>query len=378
MMSSTPKPAVPWSSVPLLEDTLFDRLLILKNDPGHGLSAGSITSYIGCLRRIRKQFGGAPTIKIICMAKAAIAQLEANATAHGISANTLKADLNAVMAVAKHVMSERQREHTQGYVEQWQAAHKRVQEAAMRAFECNKASLKQQAGFTPYAELCAVRDVLPQSHMLRLWLALSTMIPCARAGDYANCKVFKDDPTADDLHEHGDNYCVLSARHQYIHLRVFKTSRCYPLGIKLALPECLCAEIAWSLKAQPRDYLFVQGNNSTPYELRASFTNRIDEELKYALRNPDATAQLVRRAYVTAAHAQLRQALQSDDAEKAALAKEKLALLAHCCGHSVSTQRKYVFDLDDGGRPELLDVAAAAPIRPLVAAQPVFFKMEGV
>lgn len=199
-------------------------------------------------------------------------------------------------------------------------------------------------------------------------LALSTMIPCARAGDYGNTKLFFYEPSAQELVEHTDNYCVLTKQTQYIHLRVFKTSKHYPHGIRMALPRSLCVEIAHSVKANRRYFLFVQEkDNSKPYQNHKSFCNYLERQLKHVLRNADATPQLVRRAYITEAHARLRPALESGDAARVAVAKEKMALVAHCCAHEVSTHQKYRFDLDDGGMPELMEVEKITPL-PVKAA----------
>jgi hypothetical protein len=231
----------------------------------------------------------------------------------------------------------------------------------------------------PYADLCAVRDSLPYGNQLRLWLAMSTMIPCARAGDYANCKLFFHAPSQQELAAHTDNYLVLTKEAQYVHLRVFKTARCYPHGIKIAIPRCLSVEIAQSLQLHRRRYLFVQEKDATkPYEIHKSFAGYLERQSKHALRNADATPQLVRRAWVTEAHARLRPALESGDPGRVALAKAKMALIAHCCAHEVTTHEKYAFDLDDGGKPELLEVAMTTMLSPTAAVAPVSIEFEGM
>jgi hypothetical protein len=348
----------------------------LHKDPPAGVKPSTVQCYVTRLRRVRKQHSGLPLINIICKAKEAISLLEHNAAVH-LAANTLTDDLGAVLATAKHAMSERQREHTAHYMTVWQAAHKRIQGQAQAAFNSNKASEKQRDGFVPYSELCAVRDSLPYGNPLRLWLALSTMLPCARAGDYANCRLFFHAPSQEELAEHTDNYLVLTTEAQYVHLRVFKTSRCYPNGIKIAIPHCLSVEIAQSLKMNRRHYLFVQEKDAAkPYAIHKSFAGYLEKHLKHALRNANATPQLVRRAWVTEAHARLRPALESSDPGRVELAKAKMALIAHCCAHAVDTHQKYAFDLDDGGKPELLEVAATSPLPPAVSLAPVSIEFD--
>jgi hypothetical protein len=377
MVPAQKKPVSPWSSTSLLpDDPLFDKMCELQQNPPAGVTASTVKCYVNRLRRVRRQHNGLPVLAIICKAHEAISVLERNAADH-LSANTLTDDLGAVLATAKHAMSERLREHTAHYMTVWQAAHKRIQGQAMAAFNNNKASEKQRNGFVPYGELCAVRDSLPYGNQLRLWLAMSTMIPCARAGDYANCRLFFQAPSQEELAAHTDNYMVLTKGAQYVHLRMFKTARCYPDGIKIAIPRSLGMEIAQSLNLNRRIYLFVQEKNATkPYKNHKSFAGYLERNLKHALRNADATPQLVRRAWVTEAYARLRPGLESGDPGRVALAKAKMALIAHCCAHAVDTHEKYVFDLDDGGKPELLDVAATPPLPPAAAVAPVSIEFE--
>lgn len=329
------------------------------DNPPEGLTQTTIRSYLGCVRRVRRQFEGLPLIKIICMGTHAIKRVESNAVAQGITLNTLKADLGAVKSAAKHVMSNTQKELIQHYLVNWGAAHKAIQEQAVASFENNKANTEKQSnGFVQYEDLCKARDALPYADPMRLWLALSTMIPCARAGDYAECRLLFEEPASSYsfLADYAGNYCVVTRSVQYIHLRIFKTSKHYPVGIKMAMPRCLVLELAHNLKSKRRHFMFVMADGK-PYTLRSSFSNYVDRRLKTILRNPDTTAQLVRRAYVTHSHAVLRPSLLSEELGKAAWAREKLAALAHCCGHKLSTHQKYVLELDDAGKPELLEIA---------------------
>lgn len=193
--------ASPWLHTELTaDDPLYDKLCSLLHHPQTGLAAKTVKSYIDRVKRIRRQLDGAPIIHIICQGEDAISRLEAMAAQHGTTLNTLKADIGVIQSLAKHVMSGRQKEHTAHYVSIWSAAYMRIQQAALQAFDAGMAnSEKQQGGFVPYSELCAVRDALPQGDMLRLWLALNTMIPAARAADYANCKLFFHQPTREQV-----------------------------------------------------------------------------------------------------------------------------------------------------------------------------------
>lgn len=215
-----------------------------------------------------------------------------------------------------------------------------------------------------------MRDKLGASNPLKLWLAMSTMIPCQRAGDLANCRIFVGLPSPSDIASHGDNYLVLATG--TLHLRRFKTAKCYPSGINILMPLKLCEAVIDSIRLQPRKHLFVKAKDATPYSDRKSFTNWLSVQLKRAFQNKDITAQLVRRAYITEAHARLQPALESPDPGTKALAREKLQNLAHCCAHSITTHMKYRFELDDGDRPILFAVENTTPLAAVRAAGAIF------
>jgi len=362
-------------------DPLFDKYAALQDRPPVGVTAGTIAQNVKKLRSIRRQFGGAPLLEIISTSAAGVPRLEENAAKHDRSLNTLATEIGALLSAVKHAMGDRAKLHTEHYMRAWQAGHGRIQAAAQAAFSCNRASTqKQRDGFVSYAELCACRDRLPLGDPLRLWLALATLIPCQRAGDYGVCKLFFASPSAEELTAHAGNYMVLTATGQpFLHMRVFKTAKSYPGGIKLALPPRLCAEIAHSL-AGHRSYLFVQEKSPAgePYLIRGSFTRWLQRGLKKVLGNPHVTPQLVRRAYVTEAHARLRQGLESPDPATRALARERQAALAHCCAHSKLTHNKYKFDLDDGDRPVMLQVEATAPLSAAAACEPIACAFDGM
>jgi len=365
-MTVAPSKAKPWHNVTLLPDPVYDMLQVKEKSPPVGLSASSIGRYLERIRRVRKQFDGIPLLKILCQGSAAVDRLQNNAATNKLSPNTLTADVGAVLAAVKHGVSERTQHHIEGYVKVWQSAHRLLQDAAQAPFDTNMATSQQRAGFVPYTQLCDVRDKLGASQPLKLWLAMATMIPCQRAGDLANCRVFVRPPSSTDTAQHGDNYVVLATG--TLHLHKFKTAMCYPDGITILMPVKLCAVIVESIKLQPREFLFVKKDGS-PYGTRKTFTTWLGGQLKRGLNNGDATAQLVRRAYITEAHARLRPSLESSDPASRALAKEKQQKLAHCCAHSISTHKKYRLDLDDGDKPVLFAVQGTSP---LAAAGPVY------
>lgn len=246
----------------------------------------------------------------------------------------------------------------------WQDLYKAIHDQAAAAFESNRAgSESQQEGFVSWQQLVRMWTGLPHGDPARLWLAMLMLIPCQRAGDLGNCRIFYSEPTPEDLRQHAHNLVVLTPFKQYLWMRVFKTAKHYVDGIRIQLPPRLCLEIARSLQARPREYLFTQRGSREPYQLTKSFANWVTMELKRALNNEHATAQLVRRAYITEVHRLMQPLLSSPDPTIRQLAQEKQAAVAHCCAHSVTTHRKYRLELDDADSPLMLEIQEQ--VRPL-------------
>jgi hypothetical protein len=305
---------------------------------------------------------------VFCLGQEAVAIMLSLSLTRKQAVNTLSARLRAMLSAVKYGAGcpEVQQRCTPELVAEWQELYKAIHDQASAAFEGNRAGSESQPdGFVPWQQLVRVWTALPHGDPARLWLAMSTLIPCQRAGDLGNCRIFYSEPTAEDLQQHAHNLVVLTPSTQYLWMRVFKTAKHYSPsdGIKVQLPPRLCWEIASSLAARPRRFLFTQKGSQEPYQLTKSFANYITMELKRALNNEHATAQLVRLAYITEAHKLLHPVLTSTDPKIRRLAQEKQAAVAHCCAHSITTHRKYRLELDDADSPLMLEIQEK--VRPL-------------
>lgn len=133
-------PARPWKNVTLKPDPVYDTLIACEQTPPLGLTASSVGRYLERLRRVRKQFDGAPVLKVVCQGSVAIDKLKNNAAVYQLAPNTLTADVGVVLAAVKHGVSDRVQQHIGDYVKVWQAAHRTLQDTAQAPFQSNMAT----------------------------------------------------------------------------------------------------------------------------------------------------------------------------------------------------------------------------------------------
>lgn len=356
-----PPPPGPWDSCPL-----YKHWLGYLDSPPPGLKLATVRDYLSDLRSICADFEGRSLVDVFCLGQEAVAIMLSLSLTRKQASNTLSARLRAMLSAVKHGAGcpDVQQRCTAELVAEWQELYKAIHDQAAAAFEGNRAgSKRQREGFVTWQQLVKVWTALPHGDPARLWLAMSTLIPCQRAGDMGNCRIFYSEPTPEDLRQHAHNLVVLTPTRQYLWMRVFKTAKHYSDGIRIQLPPRLCWEIAKSLQARPRRFLFTQKGSQEPYLLAKSCANWVTMELKRALNNEHATAQLVRRAYITEVHRLLHPLLSSPDPKIRQLAQEKQAAVAHCCAHSITTHRKYRLELDDADAPLMLEIQEQ--VRPL-------------
>jgi len=374
------KPEGPWDSCPIYTHMLT----LAQAAPAGSKDKATLGVYLGRLRAVIQRFEGRQLADIFCAGEESFTVMYSNVDWGGssrqswegsYSVSTCAAYISAMLRAVREAKESHpafREQFSEDLVKEWRAALDDVTDRADDARNHNKAgSEEQREGFVPYATLCALRDSLPISNPLRLYLAMSTLIPCQRGGEYASCRVYTKQLAA--APGGTANYVVLDATGtSYVHLRTFKTSKHYPSGIKIVLPPQLCQEIRTSLADTPREHLFVMEKKLQPWGNDRCFVNKMRLLLKTATRNRHATLQLVRRAYVTEAWRVigLRQG-SADPAVRAAAAQEQRQL-AFCCAHSLTMHQKYRFDLDDGGQPELHQlVEATAPLSGQESAQPI-------
>jgi hypothetical protein len=328
-----------------------------KLSTGCGMrSKSTVISYMKLLSTARKMCGGVTVEMIIKNPTDHIAQIESCSSEARLSAHSVASYMTSILAAIKHVISCESKARLKKEIAAWQDAHRRWHLRGEQPYLQNKCTAKQQSGWVPYEVLCSVRDAQIPGSKGRLLLALYTYIPPCRA-DLGACRILRRDPTSKELGLLW-NYMVLqppeSKNLSYLHLQHFKTSRCYPQGIKTALLATLCYEIEASLRYQPRQFLFTQEHSGRPYT-RKSFSTMASRLLQNCTGNTDINIQLLRHIYVTVALQRYDSTkLPAGDLAGRALFEKRLADIAHAMGHSKQQQERYRFALTGSGQPQLL------------------------
>ena len=134
-----------------------------------------------------------------------------------------------------------------------------------------------------WKDIIKMRNQLPPGSDERLLLSLYTYIPPVRA-DYFDVRI---NPPQSIITSKKANFITIkaSASESELVLRDFKTAGKYK-EIKHILPQLLYDEIQLSLKAKPRNYLFVMPSDPTkPYD-RGSFSKWANKTLKHLFQVP--------------------------------------------------------------------------------------------
>ena len=244
--------------------------------------------------------------------------------------NTLthRAHFTAVLAVFRH-----NREWTcshpgaQKARDAWASAFQDADKVTTARYEANQPSMRQTAGYVPYADLIKKRDTLPEGSLERLLLGLYTHLRPARA-EYARVRIYRDalPPAAQQepnyiliqrapksgragrqratLSSSGTNKprphsatSQLSSSHHLsarLVLRQFKTSK-HHAPLDVPLPPPLLHDLTLSLEAKPRDWVFVNANEE-PYST-ALFSAWAGRTLGRLFGRP-LTISLIRHAYI--------------------------------------------------------------------------------
>jgi hypothetical protein len=193
----------------------------------------------------------------------------------------------------------------------------------------NEPSSRQKKALLTFDEIVKIRDGLPDGSDAKLIISLYTMIAPIRS-NFDNVRIYKTKPTE----EVNENFIITKQKKFF--LKNYKTDKIYGTNI-IKLPDELMKQINLSLKAKPRDYLFVQktGKIYTPTSWNLT-ANRI---LKKIFNNKDFSINMFRHIYLS----------QKDLNLKDKTLKEKKEI-ADQMGHSVSTQSKYYWK--DEGKAE--------------------------
>lgn len=219
-------------------------------------------TYMQLLSTARKMCGGVSTEVMVKAPDASIAAIEKYAAYYQLSSNSVTSYLGAILAVIKHTVSCASKAKLCNDIAQWQEAHKEWQLRAQQPYLQNRATKKQQAGWISHVDFCRVRDGLPDGSKAKLLFSMYSYIPPCRA-DLGDCRIFAKTPSTKEMTEFPGNYICMqpdgNKEPSYLHLRQFKTQRCYgPNGAKVGMPAVLVQQVRSSLSQQPRSYLFTQ------------------------------------------------------------------------------------------------------------------------
>jgi len=195
-----------------------------------------------------------------------------------------------------------------------------------RRFQHKPTALQEKKGGTKltYQDIVTKRDELETGSISKLLLAFYTYLPPVRA-DYGAVEIVHKEEEATS-----PNYIrIIDEGHAVCILTEFKTAKRYK-KIENQLPDTLLQELQASLLKQPRTHLFVNQNNK-PFTRNAFtvWTKRILSKLF----DTQLTLVIVRHLF-----------LSTLDYNK--LTTEELVELGNKMGHSIHTQRDYVWKKD--------------------------------
>jgi hypothetical protein len=207
----------------------------------------------------------------------------------------------------------------------------------------NQPSEKQTKANIPFTEICQVRDNLPEGCFPRLLLCLYTMIEPVRS-DFDLVKLYLEKPEKSET----PNFLVIGKTSGNLYLNEYKTSNHYDHD-PIELPKELLEEIKVSLKKFPREYLFVD-KQGLPYTKPATFNRWANRVVKTVLKNESITLTSFRHIYLSRPDLKLE--------EKTIGERKKIA---KNMGHSLSTQKTYVWKGEGGGEAPLKTRGGEAP-----------------
>lgn len=206
----------------------------------------------------------------------------------------------------------------------WQNIRAEVNDLDQDIYTEQKLSEKQKKAMTPFDEICKVRDTLPIGSYQKLLFSLYTMIPPCRS-DFDLVKIYDKLP----LKPETKNYLVLGKINK-LFLNEYKTNNRYE-QIVIDLPANLVKEIKYSLKAYPREYLFVNQYNQ-PYSSPTAFNKYANLLVKKVMNNQSFTLTTFRRSYLSNPKLDLEN-----------MSHEDRVKLGKKMGHSVPMQQGYVW-----------------------------------
>ena len=281
------------------------------------LSHGSKVAYIKQLKSLKKALDGEALADII-LRPSVVEHLDAPLA-------TRVAYTNAVNSLFKRE-AELQRK-TLDFVSpsvraEWADLLKRLHEDRSEIVDKNIRSKKEEMNWVSADEWKEMDNTLSTSErgsQAQLLVAFHSQIPPPRGGDLAQVRICSDEKECPE-----GNIIIVSGSNPRLIIRDHKTRRKYG-AIVVKLPSSLEQDVIVSLKAQPRDYLFVNSHNEM-YPTRDAFMTWKSNTFKRLFKR-DVTTNIARREYATTEdmNAPLHQLKRS----------------AEAMGHSIETHHAY-------------------------------------
>lgn len=233
----------------------------------------------------------------------------------------------SILAIFKH--NQDFREQNMQLYESWKDVSNAIRSNRDQKYDSNAPSEEEKKAYIPFAELCRIRDSLPDEDIGKLFLGMSTYIPPQRS-DHCRTRIFKKRAPAD----FNDNYIVFGTD-VYLILQNFKTAKKYK-QIRIEFPPELVNILKASLKSKPRRYLFLSKSGS-PFNNERSYNMFANRLLRKITKNQHISLNTLRHIYIS--NPELRLETKSG-IERGVLAKQM--------GHSTSMQSNYLWHCWEG------------------------------
>lgn len=204
--------------------------------------------------------------------------------------------------------------------DKWIGFFKETDQKVKDRYESNMPSSRQVQGYVPYDDIIRVRDSLPEGDIHRLLLGMYTHIKPLRA-EYARIPIFRNAVPKANVEP---NYILLAGAKAQLVIGQFKTMKHHD-RFDISMPDPLVKDLLASLKAAPRDWLFV---NTTGMPFGQSLFSQWTGKIFAQLFGKPLNIQLIRHSFVNTLDFNTLTIV-----EKKALASEM--------GHTLHTQDQY-------------------------------------
>lgn len=203
----------------------------------------------------------------------------------------------------------------------WSEAFTKTNKKVIDRYETNKPSDRQVEGYVPYDEIIQKRDSLDEGSIERLLLGFYTHLHPMRC-DYGKVRIYR--ARLPPAKQREQNYVLVKDDKAILRLGQYKTSKTYG-NHEIDLPEGLFKDLQASLRAEERDWLFVDSKgNPQSRNTYCSWTLRVLRDLF----GKPLTVSIIRHSFIN-----------SLDMNNLSIQEKKQ--IAEKMGHNLNTQAIY-------------------------------------